>query len=76
MTRLRDEHEAKEVAQEAYVRLLQLDRPGAVSFLRSYLFKTAANIAIDRARQRATHARLQQQRWSEESIDRRLTIRL
>jgi RNA polymerase sigma factor (sigma-70 family) len=43
-------HEAREVAQEAYVRLLSLDKPGAVSYLRAFLFKTAANIAIDRHR--------------------------
>ena len=42
--------EALEVAQEAYVRLLSLDQPGAVSYLRAFLFKTAANIAIDRRR--------------------------
>jgi RNA polymerase sigma-70 factor (ECF subfamily) len=40
----------KEVAQEAYVRLLNLDQPGAVGFLRAFLFKTAANLAIDRIR--------------------------
>lgn len=44
--------EAREIAQEAYVHLLQLDRPGAISFLRAFLFKTAANLAIDRLRQR------------------------
>jgi len=43
-------NEAREVAQEAYVRLLSLDQPGAVSYLRAFLFKTAANIAIDRRR--------------------------
>jgi RNA polymerase sigma-70 factor (ECF subfamily) len=53
--RLGSEHEAKEVAQEAYVRLLQLDRTGAVSFLRSYLFKVAMNLAIDRLRERTRH---------------------
>ena len=42
-------HVAK-VAQEAYVRLLQIDQPGTVSFLRAYLFRTALNIATDRAR--------------------------
>jgi RNA polymerase sigma factor (sigma-70 family) len=50
--RLRSEQEAKEVAQEAYVRLLQLQKPGAPSLLRAYLFKTATNIAIDRLRHR------------------------
>jgi RNA polymerase sigma-70 factor (ECF subfamily) len=53
-SRLRSEAEAKEVAQEAYVRMLQLDKPGAVSLLRAYLFKTAANLAVDRLRRRST----------------------
>jgi DNA-directed RNA polymerase specialized sigma24 family protein len=35
LTRLRDESEAREVAQEAYVKLLQLEQPEAISFLRS-----------------------------------------
>jgi RNA polymerase sigma-70 factor (ECF subfamily) len=48
--RVGSHHEALEVAQEAYVRLLSLDEPGAVSYLRAFLFKTAANIAIDRRR--------------------------
>ena len=50
--RLRSDEEAKEVAQEAYVRLLQLDRPEAVSYFRAFLFKTATNIAIDRLRRK------------------------
>jgi len=55
--RLQSEQDAREIAQEAYVKLLQLDRPGAVSFLRSYLFRTAANLAVDRLRQRETRRR-------------------
>ncbi|MDY6945713.1 MAG: sigma-70 family RNA polymerase sigma factor [Pseudomonadota bacterium] len=50
--RLNSVQEAKEVAQEAYVRLLSLDDSGAVSFLRAFLFKTAANLAVDRLRTR------------------------
>ncbi len=44
--------EAREVAQEAYVRLLSLDRTGAISFLEGYLWRIASNLAIDRARGR------------------------
>lgn len=55
--RLRSHQEAKEVAQEAYVRLLMLDEPGAVSYLRAFLFKTAANLAIDRMRSRRSQER-------------------
>lgn len=50
------EHEAREIAQEAYVHLLQLDHPEAVSYLRAFLFRTAANLAIDRLRQRGRRA--------------------
>jgi RNA polymerase sigma-70 factor (ECF subfamily) len=46
------EQEAREIAQEAYVHLLQLNHPEAISYLRAFLFKTAANLAIDRLRQR------------------------
>jgi RNA polymerase sigma factor (sigma-70 family) len=41
------------VAQEAYVKLLQLDDVKAVSFLRAYLFRIAANLAVDRLRSRS-----------------------
>jgi RNA polymerase sigma-70 factor (ECF subfamily) len=51
-TRLPSAQDAREVAQEAYVRLLQLDQPEAIGFLRAYLFKTAAHIATDRLRHR------------------------
>jgi RNA polymerase sigma factor (sigma-70 family) len=50
--RLKSLQDAREVAQEAYVRLLQLDRPGAASMLRAYLFRIASNLAVDRLRQR------------------------
>jgi RNA polymerase sigma factor (sigma-70 family) len=57
VARLRSRQAALEVAQEAYVRLLSLDQPGAVSYLRSFLFKTAANLAVDRLRREDVHAR-------------------
>jgi RNA polymerase sigma factor (sigma-70 family) len=55
--RLGSRHEAREVAQEAYVRLLKLDTPGAVSYFRAFLFKTAENLAVDRVRARAYRER-------------------
>jgi RNA polymerase sigma factor (sigma-70 family) len=60
-TRLRSEQEAREVAQEAYVRLLQLHEPGTPSLLRAYLFKTATNLAIDRLRHRRVRQRAEEQ---------------
>ena len=56
--RLHSVHEAKEVAQEAYVRLLQLDQPGAESFLKTYLFRVATNLAVDRLRRRGRQMRI------------------
>jgi RNA polymerase sigma factor (sigma-70 family) len=58
LARLRSRQEAHEVAQEAYVRLLSLDQPGAVSYLRAFLFKTAANLAVDRLRRSEFHGRM------------------
>lgn len=59
--RLRDEQEAKEIAQEAYVKLLQLEqKPGASNFMRAYLFRVAEHLAVDRVRQRRSRSRLDQ----------------
>jgi RNA polymerase sigma factor (sigma-70 family) len=52
------EEEAREIAQQAYVQLLQLDRPEAISYLRAFLFKTAANLAVDRLRQRTRRSNI------------------
>lgn len=59
--KLHSETEARDVAQEAYVRLLQLHRPDAVSFLRAYLFRVATNIAMDHLRRRAVRERCKPQ---------------
>jgi RNA polymerase sigma factor (sigma-70 family) len=68
--RLRSYQEACEVAQEAYVRVLSLDKPGAVNYLRAFLFKTAANIAIDRRRRHEMHDRATELPFFHESEDR------
>ena len=67
--RVSSQHEAEDIAQEAYARLLQHDQPRAIAFLRAYLFKVAANIASDRARQRRSHLRVDLAHSSEEQID-------
>ena len=67
--RVASPHEAEDIAQEAYARLLQHDQPRAISFLRAYLFKVAANIASDRARQRRLHLRIDLAHSSEEQIE-------
>jgi len=60
-TKLHNDQEAREVAQEAYVKLLQLESPGVVSFLQAYLFKIASNIAVDRIRHQIVGERLAQE---------------
>jgi RNA polymerase sigma factor (sigma-70 family) len=57
-SKLQNPQEAREIAQEAYVRLLELERTGAVGFLRAYLFRIASNLAIDRLRSRSTRERI------------------
>ena len=48
--KLRSESDAREVAQEAYLKLLELQRPDSVSCLRAYLFRIATNLATDHLR--------------------------
>jgi len=57
VARLRSVQDAKEIAQETYVRLLQLGRPNSHILVRAYLFRVAGNLAIDRLRRRATRDR-------------------
>lgn len=71
MARLRSYQDAREVAQEAYVRLLSLDELGTISYLRAFLFKTAANLAVDRRRQAAVHARATELPLFHEFVDAR-----
>lgn len=42
--------DAKEIVQEAYVKMLTLDRPGTISVVAGYLWRVAVNLAIDRKR--------------------------
>lgn len=68
-TRLHSAQDAREVAQEAYVRLLSLHAPGAVSYLRAFLFQTAANLALDRLRRGQVHSRATAQPIFTELVD-------
>jgi RNA polymerase sigma factor (sigma-70 family) len=67
--RVASQHEAEDIAQEAYARLLQLDQPETIGYLRAYLFKVAINIASDRARRRRLHLRIDLSHSSEEQIE-------
>lgn len=50
--RLGSQSDAQELAQEAYLRMLMLEHPERVSSLRAFLFRIAANLAVDRLRMR------------------------
>lgn len=54
--RLHSISDAQEVAQEAYVRLVTMDKPEQVDSLRAYLFRIASNLAVDRLRARQVRA--------------------
>jgi RNA polymerase sigma factor (sigma-70 family) len=69
--RLHSTQEAEEVAHEAYVQILGLGDTGTVSYLQAYLFKTAANIATDRLRQRTTRRRIDALVFLESAIEAR-----
>lgn len=47
--------DAEEIVQEAFAKMLALDRPGTISFLAGYLWRIAVNLAIDRKRQQVLH---------------------
>lgn len=68
LTRVESEQEAQDVAHEAYVRMLQLDTRGAASYLSAYLFRTAANIAIDRIRRGQRGHRVQRSLVNEAEV--------
>jgi len=69
--RLGSRNEALEIAQEAYVRLLSLEEPGAVSYLRAFLFKTAVNLAIDRRRRDQSYDKVAERQPFAEFTDNR-----
>ena len=52
-SRLGSYEDAREIAQEAYAKLLNLGSDSAVSFHRAYLFRIAQNLATDLLRRRA-----------------------
>lgn len=49
--------DAKEVLQEAYAKVLALNRPGTISVLVGYLWRTAVNLAMDYKRKQALQKR-------------------
>ena len=49
-SRLNNAEEAKEIAQEAWLRIYRLDHPEDLENAKAFLFQTASNLGIDRLR--------------------------
>ncbi len=54
--RLGSAEDAEDVAQEAYARLMRAERLEQIENPRGFLFRTAANLAVDRGRQQQRRA--------------------
>ena len=52
--------DAKEIAQEAYVKVLAVERSDGIASLAGYLWRSALNLVTDRARRRAVRERFSQ----------------
>ncbi len=52
--------EAKEIAQDAYVKVLAVERQGSIASLASYLWRSALNLMTDHGRRRAVRERFAQ----------------
>lgn len=53
--RVKERHEAHDLTQEVYVRLMRRGNISAVEDIRGYVFETAASVLTDRARKRRSH---------------------
>ena len=50
--------EARDVAQQAFAKVLEMRCPESISFLKAYVYKAARNLATDRARSLAIRSRI------------------
>jgi RNA polymerase sigma factor (sigma-70 family) len=66
--RLSSYSDAQEVAQEAYLRVLTMENREDIDSLRSYLFKIAGNLAIDRLRKRKVRSDFAAAQASDEPV--------
>jgi len=60
LSRFRDQEDAAEIAQEAWLRLYRLEDPTSLDNPKAFLFQTASNLAIDRVRRAKLEARFQE----------------
>lgn len=65
----RDNDNAEDIAQDAFIRLQRLDSVGHIKNPKAHLFKTATNIAIDEQRRRAVRINYLMRQGGEEKIN-------
>jgi len=64
-SKLNSADEAEDIAQEAYLRLLQMDGTKHVDLLHAYLFRIATNLVVDRARRKHVRTLHQLTHWAD-----------
>ncbi|RDS79361.1 RNA polymerase sigma factor [Dyella monticola] len=67
--RLHSLSDAQEVAQEAYLRMLTMDHREDIDSLRSYLFRVAGNLAIDKLRKHKVRSDFAAAQSHDEAMD-------
>ncbi|MEM1230434.1 MAG: sigma-70 family RNA polymerase sigma factor [Pseudomonadota bacterium] len=72
--RFRNPEEAQEIAQEAWLRFYRLPEPETLQNAKAFLFQTASNLAIDRARRASVEQRYLEQEASDLGRDESPTI--
>ena len=58
VARTRSWPDARDIAAQAFAQVLEMRDPGAVSFLKAYVYRAARNLATDRARSGAIRRRI------------------
>lgn len=72
--RFRNTEEAKEIAQEAWLRFYRLPAPEELQNAKAFLFQTASNLAIDRARRASLEQRYLDQEAKEPNREESPTV--
>ena len=72
--RFRNPEEAQEIAQEAWLRFYRLPAPENLQNAKAFLFQTASNLAIDRARRASLEQRYLDQEAKEPTRDESPTV--
>lgn len=67
--KLKDQQDATDVAQDAYLKMYTLNEPEKLNNARAFLFQTASNLATDQLRRKTLHTRYIQREVNQQLID-------